>query len=137
LRLPFQPGLVRWPRAKKMHPIKPGSTWLNILLIGVLATLIMHTGLPALAETPEGAAHPPLATYIQVADFVTIFKWLFIAGGLFLTAFATMCITFFGFNIKDARNSMEAKALELTKVLAKAGDIRDAARTESDKLREQ
>ncbi len=103
------------------------------LILGAAFALPGNTIAQVVSPTPHASA----AVTFDINYFVTMLKWVFGLAAVLLITFAGMCVTFFGFSIKDARNTLENKATQLGNVIDEARRIRDDARNEQDRMREK
>lgn len=82
-----------------------------------LGVALLSGGATAFAQT---TLHPPATIVLDANDFVTVLKWAFAFLGLLLAAIAALGVTFFGFDVRNARTSIDREMSELRKVIEEA-----------------
>jgi hypothetical protein len=75
----------------------------------------------AIAQTGQ---HPPAIITLDATDFITVLKWAFGFGGLLLAAIAALGVTFFGFDVRNARASIDKQMGELRTIIDEVKALR-------------
>jgi septal ring factor EnvC (AmiA/AmiB activator) len=103
----------------------------------IVSVLCLLTGVSSVvAET--NSAHPPATVVLDIADLVTFIKCAVWAGGLFLAALAILGVTFFGFDVRKARASIQDELSDLRKIIEDARSLRsDIEKSQSDQNKVQ
>ncbi len=70
----------------------------------VCVSLLLSAGGTAVAQT---AQHPPVTIMLDASDFVTVLTWASIFLGALLLVIAALGVTFFGFDVRNARVSID------------------------------
>jgi hypothetical protein len=86
-----------FPRQRSRLPVR-------LLVTVCVSLLLLSAGATAVAQT---AQHPPATIMLDASDFVTVLKWAFAFLGLLLAAIAGLGVTFFGFDVRNARASID------------------------------
>jgi hypothetical protein len=73
---------------------------------------------------------------LDARDFVTVLKWAFGFLGLLLAAIAALGVTFFGFDVRNARASIDKEIGELRKVIEEAKTLKEELERTSELQRE-
>jgi hypothetical protein len=95
--------------------------------------LLCAAAATAQAETTQ---HPPASVTLDISDFVTVLKWAFEIGLALLVTIAGLGVTFFGFDVRRARSSIETDTFELKKTIEEAKKIKLLIDEDYKKVRE-
>jgi hypothetical protein len=93
------------------------------LLAIVFVSLLLSGGATAVAQTTQ---HPPATIMLDASDFITVLKWGFVFFGLLLAVIAALGVTFFGFDVRNARASIDKEMGELRRVIEEAKTKRNS-----------
>jgi hypothetical protein len=103
------------------------------LLVTVCVSLLLSAGATAVAQT---AQHPPATIMLDASDFITVLKWGFVFFGPLLAVIAALGVTFFGFDVRNARASIDKEMGELRKVIEEAKTLKEELEKTSRHQRE-
>jgi ABC-type multidrug transport system fused ATPase/permease subunit len=122
--------------------IPPMKYWLlavnTVLILGALAAaagLLLGGGKPAFAQTPS--ANSSVVVTMDVSDFITFLKWGFALAGLFLATIAALAVSFFGFDVRKARESIQSGTTNLNNIIAEANSLAEQLKVMSKEQEER
>lgn len=99
----------------------------------IVCASFFSVGATAIAQTGQ---HPPATVTLDASDFITVLTWAFSFLALFLIVIAALGVAFFGFDIRNARSSIDKEMAELRKLFAEAKALKEELEKTSKRQQE-